>query len=145
MLEAARLGVQLANLHALGGSEMMETAATAVRKEFGEQRPRLLAVTILTSSTQETLRGVGIDHPVQEMVVRLAKLAQDSGMDGVVASPLEIGPIRAACGPDFLIVTPGVRPSFASADDQKRIMTPCRSGGDRGRLPGDRPSDCHGR
>jgi len=64
MLEAARLGVQLANLHALGGAEMMEAAATAVRREFGADRPRLLAVTILTSSTAETLRGVGIDHPV---------------------------------------------------------------------------------
>ena len=124
MVEAARLGVQLANLHALGGREMMETAATAVRKEFGDQRPRLLAVTILTSSTEETLRDVGINHPVPDMVVRLAKLAQESGMDGVVASPLEIGLIRAACGPDFLIVTPGVRPGFASVDDQKRIMTP---------------------
>jgi orotidine-5'-phosphate decarboxylase len=119
--------VQLTNLHALGGAEMMETASTAVRKEFGDDRPRLLAVTILTSSTEETLRRVGIEHPVQNMVVRLARLAQDSGMDGVVASPLEIDLIRAACGPDFLIVTPGVRPSFASADDQKRIMTPCEA------------------
>jgi len=127
MLEAARLGVQLTNLHALGGAEMMATAANAVRKEFGDDRPRLLAVTILTSSTAETLRGVGIEHPVQDMVVRLAKLAQDSGMDGVVASPLEIGLIRAACGPDFLVVTPGVRPSFAAADDQKRIMTPAEA------------------
>lgn len=124
MLAAGRLGVQLANLHALGGAEMMEAAAVAVRKEFGDERPKLLAVTILTSSTQETLRGVGIEHSVQDMVVRLARLAQNSGMDGVVASPLEIGLIRAACGPNFLIVTPGVRPSFASADDQKRIMTP---------------------
>ncbi len=129
MLEASRLGVQLANLHALGGGEMMETAASAVRKEFGDQRPRLLAVTILTSSTEETLRGVGIEHPVQEMVVRLAKLAKDSGMDGVVASPLEIELIRAVCGPDFLVVTPGVRPSFASVDDQKRIMTPAEAVG----------------
>lgn len=127
MVEAARLGVQLANLHALGGREMMETAATAVRKEFGDERPRLLAVTILTSSTEETLRGVGIDLPVHDMVVRLARLAQESGMDGVVASPLEIGLIRDACGPDFLIVTPGVRPSFASVDDQKRIMTPAEA------------------
>jgi len=127
MVEAARMGVQLANLHALGGAEMMETAATAVRKEFGDARPRLLAVTILTSSTEETLRGVGIDHPVQDMVVRLAKLAQNAGMDGVVASPLEIGMIRKACGPDFLVVTPGVRPSFASVDDQKRIMTPAEA------------------
>ena len=128
-----------------GGAEMMATAANAVRKEFGDDRPRLLAVTILTSSTAETLRGVGIEHPVQDMVVRLAKLAQESGMDGVVASPLEIGLIRAACGPDFLIVTPGVRPSFASADDQKRIMTPAEAGDSRGRLSGDRPADCQGR
>lgn len=128
MCEAARLGVQLANLHALGGPEMMEAAVTAVRKECGDaERPRLLAVTILTSSTVETLRQVGIEHSVQEMVVRLARLAQASGMDGVVASPLEIGLIREACGPDFLIVTPGVRPTFASVDDQKRIMTPAEA------------------
>jgi orotidine-5'-phosphate decarboxylase len=125
MLEAARLGVQLANLHALGGGEMMEAAAKAVQKEFGgSERPKLLAVTILTSSTEATLRQIGIDHSVQDMVVRLARLAKESGMDGVVASPLEIELIREACGPDFLIVTPGVRPSFAAVDDQKRIMTP---------------------
>lgn len=125
MLEAARLGIQLTNLHALGGAEMMETAVAAVHKEFSDaDRPRLLAVTILTSSTVETLRQVGIEHSVPDMVVRLARLAKASGMDGVVASPHEIGLIREACGPDFLIVTPGVRPSFASADDQKRIMTP---------------------
>ena len=128
MLEAARLGVTIANLHALGGAEMMESAATAVHKEFSDaERPRLLAVTILTSSTVETLRQIGIEHSVQDMVVRLARLAKSSGMDGVVASPLEIGLIREACGPDFLIVTPGVRPSFASVDDQKRIMTPAEA------------------
>jgi orotidine-5'-phosphate decarboxylase len=128
MCEAARLGVQLTNLHALGGAEMMETAATAVQKEFsGADRPRLLAVTILTSSTVETLRQVGIEHSVQDMVVRLALLAKESGMDGVVASPLEIALIREACGPDFLIVTPGVRPPFAAVDDQKRIMTPAEA------------------
>ena len=75
----------------------------------------------------ETLRRVGIEHPVDQMVVRLAKLAKEAGMDGVVASPLEIGLIREACGPDFLIVTPGVRPSFAATDDQKRIMTPAEA------------------
>ncbi len=128
MCEAARLGVQLANLHALGGAEMMEAAVNAVHKEFsGAERPRLLAVTILTSSTVETLRQVGIEYSVQDMVVRLARLAKASGMDGVVASPLEIGLIREACGPDFLIVTPGVRPSFAAVDDQKRIMTPAEA------------------
>lgn len=128
MLAAGRLGVKLANLHALGGPEMMEKAASAVCKEFtADERPRLLAVTILTSSTQETLRAVGIEHPVEQMVVRLARLAKECGMDGVVASPLEIEAIRAACGPDFLIVTPGVRPSFAALDDQKRIMTPAEA------------------
>jgi len=128
MLAAGRLGVRLANLHALGGPEMMEQAATSVRKQFTDaERPRLLAVTILTSSTQETLKAVGIEQPVEQMVERLAKLAKESGMDGVVASPLEIQAIRAACGPDFLIVTPGVRPAFASVDDQKRIMTPAEA------------------
>lgn len=128
MVEAARLGVQLVNLHALGGAEMMETAVAAVHHEFrASERPRLLAVTVLTSSTAATLHQVGIDYPVQEMVVRLATLAKASGMDGVVASPLEIEAIRAACGPDFLIITPGVRPSFAAHDDQKRIMTPAQA------------------
>jgi len=126
-LEAARLGARFVDMHALGGAEMMHTAVTAVRKEFGEQRPKLLAITILTSSTAETLRQVGIEYPLDQMVVRLARLAKESGMDGVVASPLEIGMIRAACGPDFLIVTPGVRPSFAAVDDQKRIMSPAEA------------------
>lgn len=128
MLAAGRLGVKLANLHALGGPEMMEKASSEVRKQFTDaERPRLLAVTILTSSTQETLKAVGIEQPLEQMVVRLAKLAKESGMDGVVASPLEIQAIRAACGPDFLIVTPGVRPAFAAVDDQKRIMTPAEA------------------
>lgn len=124
-LEAARLGVKLTNLHALGGYEMMAATMDALDKEFkGAPRSKVLAVTILTSSTEETLRGIGIEHSVKDMVVRLAKLAKSAGVDGVVASPQEVGLIRAACGPDFLIVTPGVRPAFASADDQKRIMTP---------------------
>ncbi len=127
MVEAARLGTQIVNLHALGGLEMMETAVREVHREFGQERPKLLAVTILTSSTAETLKRVGIEHPVEQMVVRLARLAKEAGMDGVVASPLEIGLIREACGPDFLIVTPGVRPSFAATDDQKRIMTPAEA------------------
>ena len=128
MFVAARLGVQLVNLHALGGAEMMERAVAAVHGGFSEaERPRLLAVTILTSSTAHTLQQVGIEYSVQDMVVRLARLAKESGMDGVVASPLEIGLIREACGPDFLVVTPGVRPSFAALDDQKRVMTPCEA------------------
>lgn len=124
-LEAARMGVKLTNLHALGGYEMMAATMDALDKEFkGAERAKVLAVTILTSSTEETLRGVGIEYPVPDMVVRLAKLAKSAGVDGVVASPQEVKLIREACGPDFLIVTPGVRPVFASADDQKRIMTP---------------------
>ncbi|HZV81007.1 MAG TPA: orotidine-5'-phosphate decarboxylase [Geobacteraceae bacterium] len=124
-LEAARMGVDLVNLHALGGYEMMATTVETLEKEFkGGSRTKVLAVTILTSSTEETLRGVGIEHSVPDMVVRLAMLAKSAGIDGVVASPQEVGLIRAACGPDFLIVTPGVRPAFASVDDQKRIMTP---------------------
>jgi len=127
-LEAARLGVDLVNLHALGGYEMMATTMAALDKEFrGGKRAKVLAVTILTSSTAETLRGVGIEQPVADMVVRLAKLAKSAGIDGVVASPQEVQLIRAACGPDFLIVTPGVRPLFAAVDDQKRIMTPAEA------------------
>ncbi|MGD0845742.1 MAG: orotidine-5'-phosphate decarboxylase [Geobacteraceae bacterium] len=124
-LEAARLGVRLFNLHALGGYEMMSRTMDTLSREFPDgKRAKVLAVTILTSSTEETLREVGIDLPVAEMVVKLALLAKKAGIDGVVASPLEIPLIRAACGNDFLIVTPGVRPVFAATDDQKRVMTP---------------------
>jgi orotidine-5'-phosphate decarboxylase len=84
----------------------------------------MLAVTILTSSDQATLEEIGIERPVAEMVVRLARLAQAAGFDGVVASPKEAALIRTACGDSFAIVTPGVRPAFAALDDQKRIMTP---------------------
>lgn len=126
-IEACRLGVKMFNVHALGGREMMNATAQKARascEAAGIPAPLLLAVTILTSSTDATLREIGIERPVAEMVPRLAKLAQEAGCGGVVASPLEVGQIRAACGPAFQIVTPGVRPAFASADDQKRIMTP---------------------
>lgn len=126
-VEACRLGVRMFNVHALGGREMMEKTVAEVDALFprgSKERPLLLAVTILTSSTEETLRGVGIDRPVSEMVPRLARLAQEAGMDGVVASPREVGLIRQACGGNFAVVTPGVRPGFASLDDQKRVTTP---------------------
>jgi len=127
-LEAARLGVRLFNLHALGGYEMMARTMEALDREIpGGKRARVLAVTILTSSNEETLREVGIDLPVSEMVVKLAMLAKKAGIDGVVASPLEIPLIRAACGSDFLIVTPGVRPAFSLMDDQKRVMSPAEA------------------
>jgi orotidine-5'-phosphate decarboxylase len=124
-IEAARLKVKLFNLHALGGYEMMSRTVERLHGEFSEKdRPSILAVTILTSSTCDTLREVGIELPVSEMVVKLAKLAQKAGIDGVVASPLEVPLIREACGNDFIIVTPGVRPASAATDDQKRVMTP---------------------
>jgi orotidine-5'-phosphate decarboxylase len=129
-VEACRLGVRMFNVHALGGPEMMrETVAKAdvFCPRGSAERPLLLAVTILTSSTEETLRAVGIDRPVREMVPRLARLAKEAGMDGVVASPQEVGLIREACGPEFVIVTPGVRPAFASLDDQKRVTTPAEA------------------
>jgi len=129
-VEACKLGVRMVNVHALGGAEMMKQTVREVDaycQAAGVARPLLLAVTILTSATEETLRGVGIDHPLEEMVVRLARLARDSGFDGVVASPREISLIREACGEDFAIVTPGVRPATASLDDQKRIMTPAEA------------------
>lgn len=135
-LEALRLGVKIFNVHALGGYEMMARLVEEVDKvcpRGNPDRPILLAVTILTSSNEETLRGVGIDRPVEVMVPKLARLAKDAGMDGVVASPKEVAMIRDTCGEKFLIVTPGVRPSFASNDDQKRVTTPgdaLRSGAD---------------
>jgi orotidine-5'-phosphate decarboxylase len=126
-LEALRLGVWMFNVHALGGPEMMSKLVAEVDKvcpRGTKGRPLLIAVTILTSSTDATLQAVGIDRPVTEMVPRLARLAQQAGMDGVVASPQEVGLIRQACGRDFAVVTPGVRPAEASVDDQKRVMTP---------------------
>ena len=135
-LEAQRLGVRMFNVHALGGFEMMAKLVAEIDRvcpRGNPDRPILLAVTILTSSNEETLRRVGIDRPIQVMVAKLARLAKDAGMDGVVASPKEVGLIRDACGDGFLIVTPGVRPAFASQDDQKRVTTPgaaLRSGAD---------------
>ena len=126
-LEALRLGVWMFNVHALGGPEMMARLVAEVDRHCPRGtvgRPLLIAVTVLTSSTDVTLRAIGIDRPVAEMVPRLARLAQEAGMDGVVASPQEVGLIRQACGRDFAIVTPGVRPADAALDDQKRVMTP---------------------
>lgn len=126
-VEACRLGVKMFNVHALGGREMMEALVReidGVCARGTEGRPLLLAVTVLTSATDQTLREIGIDRPVTEMVPRLARLAREAGLDGVVASPREVGLIREACGEEFAIVTPGVRPAFASLDDQKRVTTP---------------------
>ena len=127
-VEAARLGVWMFNVHAIGGSEMMSRAAgemTEVCEREGLARPKLIAVTVLTSSDANGLRETGIESDVGKQVIRLARLAQESGLDGVVASPLESSMIRENVGDKgFLIVTPGIRPAFATNDDQKRVTTP---------------------
>lgn len=122
---AAQLGVKIFNVHASGGRKMME----AVREEMNkfQNPPLVLAVTILTSLGEEDIREVGFDRTVSEQIRKLAKLAKDSGMDGVVASPLEIELIRETCGKDFKILTPGIRPAFAAVNDQKRIATPAEA------------------
>ncbi|MDQ4122294.1 MAG: orotidine-5'-phosphate decarboxylase [Acidobacteriota bacterium] len=136
-VEAARLGVWMFNLHAAGGSEMMERTIASVRETCAHEQlsqPKIIAVTVLTSSNRETLREVGIENEVLPQVVKLAKLTESCGLDGVVASPLEIEAIRESVGNDFLIVTPGIRPEFTiKNDDQKRVLTPAdavRAGAD---------------
>ena len=127
-IEAARLGVSLFNVHASGGGEMMKRAAEAVAEvseREGLRRPKIIAVTLLTSADAEVLKEIGINNNSTSQVSKLAELASKSGLDGVVASPLEVAEIRRAVGnPEFLIVTPGVRPLAAAANDQRRIMTP---------------------
>lgn len=122
-----RLGANLITIHGQGGPIMMKAAAQAAREsaeQLGIERPKLLAITILTSFDDEAWTSIGGQLPISDQVIRLAKLAKESGMDGVVCSALEAKMIREACGPDFLIVTPGIRPSFAATNDQKRIATP---------------------
>ncbi len=122
-IAAASLGVTLFNVHASGGYEMMKTTVEKVKSAVTAP-PKMIAVTVLTSMSVRDLQEVGISVTPEEQVVRLARLAQKAGMDGVVASPREITAIRNACGDDFLIVTPGIRPADSSTDDQKRIATP---------------------
>jgi len=129
-VEAVRLGASMFNVHASGGLEMMQKAADAVSaeaKKLGIDKPILIAVTVLTSMNEEELRETGVTVPLTEHVINLAKLAKKAGLDGVVASPHEIEAIKEACGSEFVVVTPGVRPAFASSDDQKRIMTPAEA------------------
>jgi len=127
-LAAARLGVFMFNVHALGGFEMMKRTAEALGEfalKENVKRPRLIGVTILTSIDQAVLHDeLGIGLRMSAMVKHLAGLAQRAGLDGVVASPGDAENIRSHFGKDFLIVTPGIRPSWAATGDQKRILTP---------------------
>ncbi len=119
---AAELGVWMINVHASGGRRMMEAARE--RLEVAGARPMLVAVTILTSLSGEDIAEVGFQGTPEENVLRLARVAQEAGLDGVVCSPRETGALRARLGTDFRLVTPGVRPANSADDDQRRVMTP---------------------
>ena len=129
-VEAAVLtGAWMINVHASGGVPMMEAAAKAgaeTAARTGRPRPQVVGVTVLTSMNQATLQDAGIDRPLLQHVLALARLAQTAGLDGVVASPQETAAIRAACGPSFTIVTPGIRGASAGVEknDQARTMGP---------------------
>lgn len=119
---AADLGVWMLNVHAGGGRRMMEAAVERLARRAS--RPLLIGVTILTSLGQQDIEEVGFAGTPQENVLRLAALADDSGLDGVVCSPMEVAPLRTSCATDFVLVTPGVRPQGVALDDQRRVMTP---------------------
>jgi orotidine-5'-phosphate decarboxylase len=113
----------MVNVHASGGEAMMKAAAEAAN-EAGADKPLLIAVTVLTSLGDEDLNAMGVSGSAEEQVIRLGRLTQDCGLDGVVCSAREVTALRKACGDDFKLVVPGIRPKWASSDDQKRIVTP---------------------
>ena len=121
------LGADILNVHASGGLLMMRTGAERLREaaaEKGVPAPKLIAITVLTSIGEMDWHAMGNERSVRDAVLRYATLAKEAGLDGVVASPQEAEAIRKACGEDFLIVTPGVRPADAAIDDQSRVATP---------------------
>jgi orotidine-5'-phosphate decarboxylase len=122
---ASRLGVWMLNVHASGGSAMMEAAREGV--ERSGQKPILIAVTVLTSMNQEMLNEVGVVGSVSDQVLKLTSLTQKSGLDGIVCSAQEAPMIRKALGDKFCLVTPGVRPADAALDDQSRVVTPSQA------------------
>jgi orotidine-5'-phosphate decarboxylase len=125
---AVRTGAWMINVHASGGRAMMRAAMSAAIEAAARaerERPLIIAVTVLTSLDESELRAMGTTRPLRDQVTHLATLARDAGLDGVVASPQEISDIRSACGQDFVIVTPGIRPRGEEGkDDQVRTMTP---------------------
>ncbi len=126
-VSVTKLGVFMFNVHGLGGYDMMKKTADAVKAEAERlkiEKPKVLAVTVLTSMDENALKKVGINDTMNQEVLRLAELAKSAGLDGVVASPSEARLIREKLGKDFLIITPGIRPSWAEAGDQKRIASP---------------------
>lgn len=127
---AACLQVDMMTLHASGGLDMMRRAAVEASNEAAKKqvaRPQLLAVTVLTSLQDTDLKKMNIQSSSLEMVLTLASLAEEAGMDGIVCSPREISAVREQVKPGFKVVTPGIRPAWAAAQDQKRIMTPAEA------------------
>lgn len=123
-LAAANLGVWMLNVHASGGFPMMVAAREGLDKAHGSQAPLLIAVTVLTSMDEATLASLGIQRPLTEHVLALATMTQQAGLDGVVCSAQEASMLKHALGPNFCLVTPGIRPVDANQDDQTRIVTP---------------------
>jgi len=131
---AVLTGAWMVNVHASGGAAMMAGARRAATETAGKRSvpsPLLIAVTVLTSMDPATLRAVGVERPLEDHVIALAQLTKQAGLDGVVASPLETAGIRAACGPDFVIVTPGIRGASAGSEknDQSRTLGPAEAVG----------------
>ena len=120
---AAELGVWMVNVHASGGSAMMSKAKQAL-SAYGDNAPLLIAVTVLTSMSEEDLQGIGISRSPADHVMALANLTKQAGLDGVVCSAWEAESLKQSLGQEFKLITPGIRPSGTSVDDQKRIMTP---------------------
>jgi len=123
-VEAAGLGISMMTVHASGGRAMMQSAAREVHSHFADNSPAIVAVTVLTSFDTATLFEIGVEHPIEEQVRRLALLSDDCGMDGVVCSPRELGVVRRSVRSDFKIVTPGVRLPDQPPGDQHRTATP---------------------
>lgn len=122
-----KLGADIFNVHVAGGKAMMQAAVVGMIEglQEGQRKPLLIGVTHLTSTSEQTLQEeIGIDLPIHEAVIRYAVLAKESGLDGVVCSPLEVPLIKEACGDSFITVTPGIRPVGADKGDQERITTP---------------------
>jgi orotidine-5'-phosphate decarboxylase len=123
----AATGAAMFNVHAAGGRRMLESALAGAGEGTAGRRPLVLAVTVLTSLDRSALAELGFGARPEELVMRWARLARDAGLDGVVASAREATAIREACGPDFLIVTPGIRPAGSEVADQRRVMTPAEA------------------
>lgn len=119
---AANLGVWMINVHASGGERMVAAAREAIDAQ--QHQPHLLAVTVLTSTSEEEHRALGFRNTIEEQVLSLAQLAQQQGADGVVCSAAEVSVLRAELGDSFLLVTPGIRPAGADQQDQQRVVTP---------------------